>query len=127
MAPRFVQISAGALICGFVLLPPWEIWRQPDWPTSLGLQISQLYALPFCRLRFRRSLGFAAGLTAALSISDLGVIALFGDTKRATLPLELYQLILSDSIAQAAGCASLLLILSFGFFWRFDTLGRRNA
>jgi hypothetical protein len=28
---------------------------------------------------------------------------------------------------QAAGCASLLLIFSFGFFWIFDFLGRRNA
>jgi len=72
-------------------------------------------------------LGFAAGLTAALSMGDLGVIALFGDAERATLPLKLYQLMGSYRMEQAAGCASLLLILSFGFFWIFDFLGRRNA
>jgi thiamine transport system permease protein len=77
--------------------------------------------------RLRRPLGFAAGLTAALSMGDLGVIALFGDAERATLPLKLYQLMGSYRMEQAAGCASLLLILSFGFFWIFDFLGRRNA
>ena len=77
--------------------------------------------------RLRRPLGFAAGLTAALSMGDLGIIALFGDAERATLPLKLYQLMGSYRMEQAAGCASLLLILSFGFFWIFDFLGRRNA
>jgi len=77
--------------------------------------------------RLRRPFGFAAGLTAALSMGDLGVIALFGDAERATLPLKLYQLMGSYRMEQAAGCASLLLILSFGFFWVFDFLGRRNA
>ncbi len=77
--------------------------------------------------RLRRPLGFAAGLTAALSIGDLGVIALFGDAERATLPLKLYQLMGSYRMEQAAGCASLLLLLSFGFFWIFDMWGRRNA
>jgi len=43
------------------------------------------------------------------------------------LPLKLYQLMGSYHMEQAAGCASLLLILSFGFFWVFDFLGRRNA
>jgi len=77
--------------------------------------------------RLRRPLGFAAGLTASLSLGDLGVIALFGDAERATLPLKLYQLMGSYRMEQAAGCASLLLILSFGFFWLFDFWGRRNA
>ena len=77
--------------------------------------------------RLRRPLGFAAGLTAALSVGDLGVIALFGDAERATLPFKLYQLMGSYRTEQAAGCASLLLILSFSFFWIFDFWGRSNA
>ena len=77
--------------------------------------------------RLRRPIGFAAGLTAALSLGDFGVIALFGDAESATLPLKLYQLMGSYRMEQAAGCASLLLILSFGFFWLFDFWGRRNA
>src|SRR6056297_3624453 len=38
--------------------------------------------------RLRRPLGFAAGLTAALSMGDLGVIALFADPDRATSPVN---------------------------------------
>ncbi|MCR8550748.1 thiamine/thiamine pyrophosphate ABC transporter permease ThiP [Salipiger sp. P9] len=77
--------------------------------------------------RLRRPLGFAAGLTAALSMGDLGVIALFADPDRATLPLQVYRLMGSYQMAAAAGAALLLLILSFGAFWMFDRGGRVNA
>ena len=77
--------------------------------------------------RLRRPLGFAAGLTAALSSGDLGVIALFGDAERATLPLKLYQLMGSYRMDQAAAAAVLLLALSLGLFWLFDRVGRYGA
>ena len=77
--------------------------------------------------RLSRPIGFAAGLTAALSLGDFGVIAVFGDAESATLPLKLYQLMGSYRMEQAAGCASLFLTLSFGFFWLFVFWGRRNA
>lgn len=74
--------------------------------------------------RLKRPLGFAAGLTAALSMGDLGVIALFADPDRATLPLKVYQLMGAYRMEQAAGAALLLLILSLGLFWIFDRGGR---
>jgi thiamine transport system permease protein len=74
--------------------------------------------------RLKRPLGFAAGLTAALSMGDLGVIALFADPDRATLPLKVYQLMGAYRMDQAAGGALLLLILSLGLFWMFDRGGR---
>ena len=74
--------------------------------------------------RLKRPLGFAAGLTAALSMGDLGVIALFADPDRATLPLKVYQLMGAYRMEQAAGAALLLLILSLGLFWAFDRGGR---
>ena len=77
--------------------------------------------------RLRRPLGFAAGLTAALSIGDLGVIALFADPERATLPLQVYRLMGSYQMEAAAGAALLLLIFSFGAFWLCDRGGRANA
>ena len=77
--------------------------------------------------RLRRPLGFAAGLTAALSMGDLGVIALFGDAERATLPLKLYQLMGSYRMEQAAAAALLLLLLSLSMFWLFDRIGRNGA
>ncbi|WP_299931735.1 thiamine/thiamine pyrophosphate ABC transporter permease ThiP [uncultured Pelagimonas sp.] len=77
--------------------------------------------------RLRRPMGFAAGLTAALAMGDLGVIALFADPDRATLPLQVYRLMGAYQMEAAAGAALLLLILSFGLFWLFDRGGRAGA
>jgi thiamine transport system permease protein len=77
--------------------------------------------------RLRRPLGFAAGLTAALSMGDLGVIALFAAPDRATLPLQLYRLISAYRMADAAAAAVLLMLLSFSLFWLFDQGGRADA
>jgi thiamine transport system permease protein len=77
--------------------------------------------------RSRPQIGFAAGLTAALSVGDLGVIALFGDPDRATLPLQMYRLIGSYRTDAAAGAALILLVLAFGLFWIMDYWGRCNA
>ncbi len=77
--------------------------------------------------RLRRPLGFAAGLTAALSAGDLGVIALFADPSRPTLPLYVYQLMGSYRSDAAWGAALILMGLSLGLFWMFDRGGRGNA
>ena len=93
---------------------------------SLGLRgwnRMRILVLP----RIRRPLGFAAGLTAALSMGDLGVIALFATDGQATLPLVMYQLMGSYRTGQSAGAALLLLILSLGLFWIFDRGGRSDA
>lgn len=93
---------------------------------SLGLTgIARLRLLTLPRLR--RPMGFAAGLTAALSMGDLGVIALFADADRATLPLELYRLMGAYRMADAAGAAVLLLALSLAAFWLLDRGGRADA
>ena len=88
-----------------------------------GLARLRLLTLP----RLRRPLGFAAGLTAALSMGDLGVIALFADSDRATLPLELYRLMGAYRMEDAAGAAVLLLALSLAAFWLLDRGGRADA
>ena len=79
-----------------------------------------------CRLRrrLRRPLGFASGLVAALALGDLGVIALFADPDRATLPLQVYRLMGSYQMEAAAGAALLLLGLSLGAFVLLDRGGR---
>jgi len=77
--------------------------------------------------RIRGPLGFAAGLTAALSMGDLGVIALFADPEHATLPLQMYRLMGSYQMQAAAGAGLLLLVLSFGAFWICDKGGRGDA
>ena len=57
----------------------------------------------------------------------VGVIALFGDAERATLPLKPYQLMGSYRMEQAAAAAVLLLSLSLSLFWLFDRMGRYGA
>ena len=93
---------------------------------SLGLS-GRVWLLRILLPRLRRPLGFAAGLTAALSMGDLGVIALFADPDRATLPLQVYRLMGSYRMDQAAGAALLLLMLSLALFWLFDRGGRAHA
>ncbi|MFC7702835.1 thiamine/thiamine pyrophosphate ABC transporter permease ThiP [Plastorhodobacter daqingensis] len=88
-----------------------------------GITRLRLVLLP----RIRRPLGFAGGLAAALSIGDLGVIVLFAETGSATLPMQLQRLMGAYRMADAAGAALLLLVLSLAAFWILDRSGRANA
>lgn len=97
-------------------------------PLALSLGMA---GAPFLRLvvlpRMRAQIGFAAGLAAALSMGDLGVIALFADPERATLPLQVYRLMGAYQMQAAAGAALLLLALSIAAFWLLDRGGRWHA
>ncbi|MBF9034927.1 thiamine/thiamine pyrophosphate ABC transporter permease ThiP [Rhodobacterales bacterium HKCCE2091] len=90
---------------------------------SLGMPAWQAWRLAYLP-RLARPLGFGAGLAAALSMGDLGVIALFSVTDTSTLPLEMYRLMGSYRTDDAGGAALLLLILSLGLFYLFDRAGR---
>jgi thiamine transport system permease protein len=93
---------------------------------SLGLTQSQRLRhvlLP----RLRRPLGFGAGLAAAFSMGDLGVIALFSAPQSGTLPMEMFRLMGAYRMAEAQGAAVLLLALSLVLFLSFDRGGRINA
>ncbi|MBT0957531.1 thiamine/thiamine pyrophosphate ABC transporter permease ThiP [Alphaproteobacteria bacterium KMM 3653] len=103
LAEDYGRLSASLQITG------WPLWRWVILP------------------RLRRPLGFAAGLTAALSMGDLGVIALFADPDRATLPLQMYRLMGAYRIEAASAAALLLLSASLALFWAFDMGGRANA
>ena len=85
-----------------------------------GLARLRLLTLPL----LRRPLGFAAGLVAALSVGDLGVVALFA-SEDATLPLQLSRLMGSYRQDDAAGAALLLLVLALALFALCDGWGRR--
>lgn len=77
--------------------------------------------------RLARPLGFGAGIAAALSMGDLGVIALFAGDQQATLPLVVGQLAGAYRMEAAASAALILIALSFALFWAFDAGGRRAA
>lgn len=72
-------------------------------------------------------LGLAFGLSAALSMGDLGVMVLFAAEDVATLPLMVYRLMGSYQMDAARGAACLLAILSFAIFWSFDAAGRGSG
>ena len=78
--------------------------------------------------RLRKPIGYAGGLIAALSMGDMGVIALFGGSDFVTLPLKIYQLMGVYRMDQALSSAVVLILLSFSLFFIFDYLGtQRNA
>ncbi len=77
--------------------------------------------------RLARPLGFGTGIAAALSMGDLGVIALFAGEHQATLPLVVSQLTGAYRTEAAAAAALILVTLSFALFWAFDAGGRRAA
>ncbi len=77
--------------------------------------------------RVARPLGFAAGLSAALSMGDLGVIMLFAAPDAPTLPMQMYRLMAAYRMDEAAAAALILLAASLALFWVFDQAGRRHA
>ncbi|MEJ6404770.1 thiamine/thiamine pyrophosphate ABC transporter permease ThiP [Yoonia sp. 2307UL14-13] len=77
--------------------------------------------------RIRRPLGFGAGIAAALSMGDLGVITLFAGESQATLPLAMYRLMGAYQIEAAASTGLLLLLLSLTMFWICDRGGRAHV
>ena len=93
---------------------------------SLGLNGWALWRIVYLP-RLRRPLGFAAGLTGALAMGDLGVITLFSRPAEGTLPLIMYDLMGRYQMDAAYGAALLLVVLSLGVFWVFDKGGRLNA
>ncbi|WP_415922283.1 thiamine/thiamine pyrophosphate ABC transporter permease ThiP [Tateyamaria sp. SN6-1] len=110
-----------------ILLPPMRQVMADYGRLSLGLGLRggamwRIVLVP----RLRPALGFAAGLTAALSVGDLGVVALFADPDVATLPLQMYRLLGSYCTDAAAGAALLLLMLALAMFWVCDAWGRRR-
>jgi thiamine transport system permease protein len=70
-------------------------------------------------------LGYAAGLSAALSLGDMTVIALFGSQQFQTLPWLLYQTMARYRSGEAAALALLLLCLTVGIFLLFHLMSRK--
>lgn len=110
------------------LMPEARVLRRDYDRLSASLGIGgpsylRLIALP----RLARPLGFCAGLSAAFSMGDLGVITLFSDGRTQTLPLALYQLMGAYRLDQASAAAAVLMTLTFALFWAFDRIGNACA
>ncbi|WP_435230420.1 thiamine/thiamine pyrophosphate ABC transporter permease ThiP [Pseudopelagicola sp. nBUS_20] len=111
-----------------VLVPAVRDVVQGYWQLSASLNISGLTWMWLVLLpRLRSSLGFACGLTAAMSMGDLGVVVLFADSQNATLPLQMFRLMGAYQMQAAASAAVLLMMMSFGLFFLMDSGGRERA
>ena len=77
--------------------------------------------------RLARPLGFGMGVAVALSMGDLGVIALFANEAQATLPLVIQRLMGAYRMDAAAGASLLLVGLALAGFAVCDWGGRRAA
>ncbi len=99
-----VRIGHGAL-ADSLGMAGWARFRLLTWPL------------------IRAPAGFAAGLAAALSMGDLGVIALFARPEAPTLPLYMHGLMGAYRLDAAALTALVLVGLSLGLFALFDRLG----
>jgi thiamine transport system permease protein len=87
----------------------WSRFRLVDWPA------------------LRRPFGLALAFAAAVSLGDLGVIALFGSEHVVTLPLLLLQRMGSYRSADAEGLAALLALLCLGLVMAADAFGARGS
>jgi thiamine transport system permease protein len=75
----------------------------------------------------RRPLATALAFAMALSLGDLGVIALFGSDAVQTLPYLLFQRLGSYRTADAAGLALLLGLICLALMLAADRLGRERS
>jgi len=111
-----------------VLVPTVRSAERDFGKLAASLDMGRLARLRLVTLpRIRPALGFAMGLTAALSVGDLGVITLFAGQNAPTLPLLMYRLMGSYRMEAAASVALILLALSLGLFRLFDRMGARDA
>jgi thiamine transport system permease protein len=85
-------------LCASLGIAGWNRWRLIDGPL------------------LRRPMGLAMALVAALSLGDLGAIALFGTPNTSTLPLLIYQQLAAYHLDAAAATSLLLVALTFGCF-----------
>jgi len=88
-----------------------------------GMPLLRYLTLP----RLARPLGLGGGIAAALSMGDLGVVALFAGNDNATLPLMINRLSGAYRMDQAASASLLLVATSFSLFALFDRGGRHAA
>jgi thiamine transport system permease protein len=88
-----------------------------------GLARLRLVTLP----RLARPLGLGAGIAAALSMGDLGIIALFAGENTATLPLMVQRLAGAYRMDLASAASLLLVTLGFALFVICDLAGRHAA
>jgi thiamine transport system permease protein len=113
-AVRVLAAADGALgrdhqrLCQGLALGGWRRFRLIDWPLLSG------------------AFAFAWALSAALSLGDLGIAALFGSERLTTVPLLLQQRLGTYHAADANSLALLLGLMCLGLFVTAAMLDQRR-
>jgi thiamine transport system permease protein len=111
-----------------LLLPEAQALHRDYARLAQSLNIQGFAALSLITLpRLARPIGFGIGIAIALSMGDLGVIALFASDAQATLPLAIQRLTAAYRLDAAAAASLLLITISFTLFAICDWGGRRAA
>ena len=111
-----------------LLLPETRALHRDYARLSATLGLNGLAQLRYVTLpRLARPLGLGCGIAAALSMGDLGVVALFAGSDNATLPLLISRLSGACRMSEAASASLVLVVLSFTLFALFDRIGRHAA
>jgi thiamine transport system permease protein len=95
-------------LCASLGISGWNRFRRVDWPT------------------LRRPMGLAFAFSMALSLGDLGAIALFGSEDVMTLPFLILQRMGSYRAADGAGLAAVLMALCLLLVWAAETMAART-
>jgi thiamine transport system permease protein len=124
-------VSANALMalpfCFAILGPAVREAAVTQDRLALSLGVTGLTRLRLIDLpTLRRPLGLAFALAMAMSVGDLGVIALFGSDAFVTLPYLLFQRLGSYRTADAAGLALILAMLTLTLVLSAERLARQS-
>jgi thiamine transport system permease protein len=125
-------VTANALMalpfCFAILAPAAREAAVTQDRLALSLGVTGLARLRLIDLpTLKRPLGLAFALAMAMSVGDLGVIALFGSDTFVTLPYLLFQRLGSYRTADAAGLALILAALTLTLVLGAERLARRPA
>lgn len=131
LALPLTALVNGVLAVAFalrILVPDIARLRRQSEALSQSIGLSRRLWLKRVALpEIRRALGLALGLTAAFSMGDLGIIALFGSSATETLPLLMFSLIGAYRLEAALGVGLVMTCLTLALFALFDLWGRRDA
>lgn len=103
----------------------WMLARKQDQHLRIAYGIDRITSLRFLILPVMgRDIGLIFGMVAAMSMGDLGVIALFSSSDFKTLPWQLYQQAGRYRTGEAAATAIILMILTIIVFMIGHAIGR---
>ena len=129
-APVLIVAVNALMALPFVLRalsPSWAASRTRHDRLALSLGLTGFTRFMLVeRIALRAPITAALAFAAALSLGDLGVVAMFGSDSLQTLPSLLFARLGSYRSDDAAGLALLLMVLCLGLLWLADIWSKKD-